>query len=217
MPATPRSNLRERKRLATSKAIQLSALRLVVERGIDNVTIEQIATAADVSPRTFFNYFPSKEAAIVGEGPSIPDTDAQQHFVTAGAGREADPGRTVLRDLGELIAVSADHFSIDDEALRLRQEVHRQNPQLSALLMIGRRQFENQLVDLVSRRLLADDGGWNRDDAALESRARLITLVAAGTLRHAWMCWADGASEFPLSDRIRASFAEFEALTAPAR
>jgi AcrR family transcriptional regulator len=217
MPATPLPNLRERKRLATSNAIQLSALRLVVERGINNVTIEQIATAADVSPRTFFNYFPSKEAAIVGEGPSIPNSEAQEHFVTAGAGREADSGRNVLRDLGELVADSADHFSIDDEALRLRQQVHRQNPQLSALLMIGRRQFENQLVDLVSRRLLADDAAWDRDVAALESRARLITLVAVGTLRHAWMCWADEASQLPFSDRIRASFAEFEALTAPAR
>jgi hypothetical protein len=121
----------------------------------------------------------------------------------------------VLRDLGELVAASADHFSINDEALRLRQEVHRQNPQLAALLMLGRRQFENQLVELVSLRLAADDPDWDRDAAALESRARLITLVAAGIMRHAWMCWADGASESPLSDRMRTSFAEFETLTMP--
>jgi AcrR family transcriptional regulator len=57
--------LRERKKLETFRALQSAARRLVGERGLDNVTIEDIADAANVSKRTFFNYFESKEAAIV--------------------------------------------------------------------------------------------------------------------------------------------------------
>ncbi|HWD05364.1 MAG TPA: TetR/AcrR family transcriptional regulator [Amycolatopsis sp.] len=59
------SGLRERKKQATRTALSEAALRLAVEHGPDNVRVDDIATAAGVSPRTYNNYFPSREAAIV--------------------------------------------------------------------------------------------------------------------------------------------------------
>ncbi len=56
--------LRERKRRETRAALSLAALRLCVRRGWDNVTVDDIAAAADVSPRTFRNYFSTKAEAV---------------------------------------------------------------------------------------------------------------------------------------------------------
>jgi AcrR family transcriptional regulator len=60
---------RERKKRETRQALAAAALRLAVEKGPDNVTVEEISEAADVSVRTFFNYFPHKEHAILGRDP----------------------------------------------------------------------------------------------------------------------------------------------------
>lgn len=59
-----RAGLRERKKLATRKALGYAAMRLAIERGLENVLVEDIAEAAGVSARTFNNYFSSKYEAI---------------------------------------------------------------------------------------------------------------------------------------------------------
>src|SRR5580693_2832809 len=60
---------RDRKKHATRQALRKAALELVAERGFAHVTVEDIAQAADVATRTFFNYFPSKESAVIGADP----------------------------------------------------------------------------------------------------------------------------------------------------
>ncbi|MGY1439757.1 TetR/AcrR family transcriptional regulator [Streptomyces reniochalinae] len=62
---TPPPGLRERKKRATREALREAALRLAVEHGPDQVRVEDIAEAAGVSPRTYNNYFASREQAIV--------------------------------------------------------------------------------------------------------------------------------------------------------
>jgi AcrR family transcriptional regulator len=57
--------LRERKKAATRQALHEAALRLAVERGLDNVTVEAIADAVNVHRRTFSNYFEGKEDAVL--------------------------------------------------------------------------------------------------------------------------------------------------------
>jgi AcrR family transcriptional regulator len=61
----PALGLRERKKLKTRALIQKEALRLFLDKGYESTTIDDIAEAAEVSPSTFFNYFPSKEAVVI--------------------------------------------------------------------------------------------------------------------------------------------------------
>src|ERR1700682_1242027 len=57
--------LRERKKQKTRESIQHEAMRLFGKQGYEQTTIEQIAAAADISPSTFFNYFPTKEDVVL--------------------------------------------------------------------------------------------------------------------------------------------------------
>ena len=59
------TGLRERKKQKTKEAIQREAMRLFQDQGYDETTVEQIAAAAEISPSTFFNYFPTKEDVVL--------------------------------------------------------------------------------------------------------------------------------------------------------
>jgi AcrR family transcriptional regulator len=200
--------LRERKRIATRKAIQRAVLELVLDRGLEHVTVEEISRAADVSPRTFFNYFVSKEAAIAGDAPNFLDDDSLQVFVEGG------PEGDLFRDLGALLAHGAEHASEDRETLLRRKELHSKYPHLFALRMAGMRHFEEELAVVVADRLRSEDPELARDPDRLASRAHLVTMIAFGALRHAWTCWADAdrKTDESLEQRLRASFNELDEL-----
>jgi AcrR family transcriptional regulator len=207
---TAQAGLRERKRLATRRAIQLAALGLVAEKGLDKVTVDEISRIADISPRTFFNYFASRESALVGDAPGLPPAESVAAYVNAGSG-------SVFDGLGALLANAAEGESKDAELLLLRRGLLKEHPQLFAMRMAAMRAFEDQLREVIARRLVADDPTLAVDDDLVLSRSRLITNVAFGTMKHAWSCWADNEGGVALNDRLKDSFDELGRILAPVR
>lgn len=192
--------LRERKRLETRRAIQHAVLSLTVERGFDRVTIDDVSRAAGVSPRTFFNYFDSKDAALVGDIPEVPAGDPVEFFVHAG------PGGDILAHIGDLFIGAGHPEAEDHEIHQLRKAVLRDNPHLLGLRMASMRTFESALYDIVVRRVAEDDPSLAGDENALFERAWMITLTSLAALRHAWRCWADADHPGALDERMRVSF-----------
>ncbi|NJA57073.1 TetR/AcrR family transcriptional regulator [Streptomyces sp. NEAU-H3] len=106
---TPPPGLRERKKQATREALREAALRLAMERGPDGVRVEDIAEAAGVSPRTYNNYFTSREQAIV----SAVTADREARIAAAIAARP--PGVRLADAVTEAVAEQYAHTGEREE------------------------------------------------------------------------------------------------------
>jgi AcrR family transcriptional regulator len=105
-PVAP-SGLRERKKVATRQALSEAAMRLAVERGLDNVLVEDIAEAAGVSTRTFNNYFASKYEAICAL--------QQDRAIRVGeALRSRPPGEPLWESITQAVSSQFGSAPIDD-------------------------------------------------------------------------------------------------------
>lgn len=194
---SPEPGLRERKRAATRLAIQRSALRVVRERGVEGATVDEMARLADVSPRTFFNYFPSKEDAILGDVPSLEGNPEVEWFV-------ADRG-PILAGLGRVIADGSTRLLSDPELIMERRALTRLYPELGVRRMANVHRFEQELTDICARRLRAEHPGM--PDPAVVDRARLVALTAFAFVRSAWFTWLEHPDASPgLHDLVENAF-----------
>ncbi|MCY7288279.1 MAG: TetR/AcrR family transcriptional regulator [Cryobacterium sp.] len=199
--------LRERKRLATRRAIQRAVLTLSCDRGIEKVTVEDISRLADVSPRTFFNYFSSKDAALVGDELDLASEEQIEAFVHGG------PGGDILAQLAALLSDSLRNTEGDREIHQLRRQVMKENPYLFGMRMATLRNFEGRLQEIIIGRFVADHPELGAESVQLQQRALLFTLVAVAALRHAWRCWADGDEARSLAEHVTTSFADLYEMT----
>ncbi|WP_430592293.1 TetR family transcriptional regulator [Humidisolicoccus flavus] len=187
--------LRERKRLATRRAIQWAGLEIAKEDGLDRATVDAIAERANISPRTFFNYFPTRDASLIGE---IPGTPSREEL-------GLDASDSIIERLLEYIIQAMSPSAPDRELSRLRREVLRSYPVLFAQRMVQMQEIELTLAGLVAEHMI--DSG-EADGPELRHKAHLTALMATAAARSAWFRWA-ASEETPeeYTEDIRASFA----------
>lgn len=119
--SAPGTGLRERKRRDTENRIELAAARGALERGFAAVTVDEICQEAVISRSTFFNYFPSRDAAIVGRPLRVlPQETAEE--VLSKHDRDTPAGAFAL------VFASLGYSSINSEVARLRAELSRKQP-----------------------------------------------------------------------------------------
>jgi AcrR family transcriptional regulator len=196
--AEPHASLRERKKQATRRSLRRAALNLVAERGFAHVTVEDIAAAADVSPRTFFNYFPSKEAVLFGTDPDR-ITLLRERMIRTAPGESAltalrvimvSDARTATDELGELGGDPVDW-------LRRMKGAHA-DPQLRAARAAQMAMVERAIAEGLAERLGTDP---ERDPYP-----SLLAATAAGVFRASISFWAGAGGTVPLEHLIDQAF-----------
>src|SRR5580765_2038202 len=140
--------LRERKKLRTAEAIEDAALSLFAERGFQATTIADIAEVAEIAPRTFFAYFPSKESVLFGDfGPLV--RSLAEHLESRGSQSLLDALRTWIVAIVEL-------DGLPDERRRRRRQVIEASDELLAYELRLTARFESVIAIAVASELDAD-------------------------------------------------------------
>ena len=156
-------SLRERKKLKTREAIQREATRLFQKQGYEATTIEQIAAAVEISPSTFFNYFPSKEDVVL--------YDAYDPMVaTLFESRPSDEPLSV--SVHNVLEMLTDTLERDREIILARSKLILETPDLRARLW-----SEIERAQVFFGAMLAQRTGGDAND--FEFRVVAIALVAA--------------------------------------
>lgn len=164
------------RRVRTLKRIQATAIRLAIAEGLNNITTETIAREAGISTRTFFNYYPYKEAAIMGPPPDYP-AEAAERFV-AGRGRLID-------DLHMLIAAHLGRFVDERDLVADMLRLSETDQKLLALRQNAVLARRAQLSEMLRRRM----------PTIRPAMAEILAAAIVAATNTATVDWAMGARE----------------------
>ncbi len=190
--------LRERKKLATRRSLRRVALELITQRGFSQVTVEDIAEAADVSPRTFFNYFPSKEAALFGADAAriAALRDGLVHQLPGAPALDAL--RVVLAEDARAVAEELTALGGDPAVWLRRVREARADPHLRAAQSAQMAMVERAIADALAERL--------GTDAERDPYPALLAAAATGVLRVCTTFWATAGGTIPLDQLTDMAF-----------
>jgi AcrR family transcriptional regulator len=171
--------LRARKKVQTRLALARAAMRLFEERGFAATTVDDIAAAANVSRRTFFRYFTTKEEVFVVD----PQGKLDALHVALADGPPGEPTIAALRR--GLLALAATYF--DPELLRAEARVAYKEPDVAAAALAYQVRWEDTLAEEVAADLGVDIAG--------DPRPRIVAHTTVAVMRAGIAAWfQDGGS-----------------------
>ncbi|MET3988231.1 helix-turn-helix domain-containing protein [Streptomyces sp. PvR034] len=156
---TPPVGRRERKKAATRQALADAALELFLAHGYDQVSVKDIAEAADVSTTTLFKHFPGKEALVF-------DMDAEREALLVSAVRDRAPGQSIPAALRACLSTMLDPHAIGPAGADFVQLIEN-TPVLSQYARRMWMRHESALA-----RAIAEEAGAPEDDPLCAALAR---------------------------------------------
>lgn len=188
-------DLRSRKKLAAMKRVQRHALQMFLERGFDEVTVEQIAHEADVASASVYRYFGTKEGIVIWDEYDPPIVEE----ITRRLGLQ--PPLRAIRD--GLVSVADQMYDPSHDLERI-QLIHRV-PELRAAAEDNSRAIGNMLVSL----LTDPPASMDRFHADVVARAIVGVLTAAIDE------WQRTNGDRPLTEILLTAFAALDRATNP--
>jgi AcrR family transcriptional regulator len=177
-------SLRERKKLKTREAIQREAMRLFQKQGYEETTIEQIAAAVEISPSTFFNYFPSKEDVVLYDAY---DPMMASLFLA----RPADESLSV--SFRAVLDSLADLFQRDRDIILARSKLILGEPALRAQAWEQLEKARDLICGVIAQR-------YGR--AANDLDVRIVVMAVLGAVMEATREWALHDGDVPMIELI---------------
>jgi len=172
--------LRERKRWQTRERLTRVAMALFLERGFEATTLDDIASAADISRRSFFHYFASKEDVVFAW-----QEESTAALIAAVAARPANESMLIAAEN----AISAMVRQLEPGEAMAMAQLKRDNPALQARDQVKYEKLERALAEALGKR-----AGHKTE----RLQARLVAMIATGAMRIGGEAWAaEGAREKP--------------------
>jgi AcrR family transcriptional regulator len=174
--------LRERKRIEMLIDLAETAIDLFQERGYDNVTVEDIAAAVNVSPRTFFRYYSSKESVLF---PNEAETSAllREAFLSR------PPEEPVLVAVQQSLMTLAADFQQRRSTMQTRKEIIEQSPDLRARELEQAHVWEQILAEVIAQRTMSKPE---------QLAPRVIAAACVAGIRVAIDVWLDSEEDLDL-------------------
>jgi AcrR family transcriptional regulator len=196
LTAAPAFSGQERRRRRTQRALQDSAIALAARHGLAEVTVEDIAAAAGVSRRSFFNHFPSKAAALFDPDPA--DAERLAALLSAASG-SSDPWRALQSALVDFVAGH-------ENVLAVRRRLVAASPELDQYHRAAHAHVEVAV------------GDWARAQPGLDDfQATLYAHTAGAVLLAAFMSWRPDDAPELLPELVRRGFEQVTVGPGPGR
>ncbi|MEP7046618.1 MAG: TetR family transcriptional regulator [Ilumatobacteraceae bacterium] len=179
------AGLRQRKKESSRQAIEEAAWELFAEQGYEETSINDIAERANVAPRTFFRYFPTKEAVMYPQFDELLQSVREQF-------RKRPAGEPVITSLFESFEVLSGSLEGEASRTRARMEMMKRPGQHPP----GTEYFRTRLAEATAELVLEREG--DSDEARM--RARLASGVVSLLIDTAHNCWIEAGAKEPLHD-----------------
>jgi AcrR family transcriptional regulator len=188
MEITAPLGLRDKKRAETRAKLERAAVELVLRDGLAHATVDAISDAADVSPRTFFNYFDSKEDAILGvRDLELTDEAVAEHLAGIdGADLVESVVKLLLWVIGPTVTTSDLHLS--------RMQVVKVHPELLSRHITQMTRMADQLTAAIQTLLKKDPSFAGDPAASLQPTADVLFALCSGGVRVAVKEWVTEGS-----------------------
>jgi AcrR family transcriptional regulator len=189
---TSEPGLRERKRAETRGRLETAAVTLVQRDGVEHATLDAICQAADVSTRTFFNYFDSKEDAILG----FRDAELNAADVADELAQHIDAD--AIEIVSRLLFRVMDPSLASSKLFKARMAIIRNHPQLLARMATKFTRMTEQLTDAIGPLLARTPGFADQSEAENALSSEIMLSLCSGAVRAAVKEWATSGSKTPI-------------------
>ena len=206
----PEEGLRERKKRQTENAIEIAAVRIALRDGFAQVTVREICALAEISRATFFNYMPTREAAIFGKPIELIEAESAERTLAAASTTDAVSAVYVL------LLASVGHTRMNPAVARGRARLAMEQPGALELIKNQYARISTQLTVYLSGWLSVHPEYRRLPEASVLEEASLAVGVGMTAMGAVFAVQEDAPGDIELSTAVlRAQLDAIERLAAP--